>query len=277
MEYYKKVDKSFLDGAMTIPNKYLEIFLQDESIPLGKSREVFLKFKNKQFRADLRHVGRTAKKSYYSLLWNNNHELINEVRKEFIQSYFAIYSEKFNSRNKNKHYITSLPGGNLEVIVFENIDVCNFKLETFIKITTPYDNMFKKLLEENVFGWLSDINKDYLYTKTTKWFNRSELKNHEDKTYVVYYLLDEEKKQLYIGSAKNIGKRFVNERKEIPGWNKFRYDIIQPQYHHLLRRIEHHTITAFASIMINNCKINRLNISDYTLINKVVSKGAEKR
>jgi hypothetical protein len=72
-------------------------------------------------------------------------------------------------------------------------------------------------------------------------------------------------------------KRFNAERKEIPGWTKFRYDLIQPQYHHLLQRIEHHTIYSFASLMKNRCHIRQLIISDYELVNATVSKGAEKK
>jgi hypothetical protein len=70
------------------------------------------------------------------------------------------------------------------------------------------------------------------------------------------------KKELYIGSATKLGNRVIIGRKEIPGWNKFKYDIIDPKYHHLLVRIEHHTIAAFANIIKNNCKIVSLNISD---------------
>ena len=277
MEYCKKIDKSFLDGAMTIPNKHLEVFLQNKPITIGTSRKINFYFKNKKFCVDLRHVKATKTSPYYSILWDNNTDLINEFRNEFIQSYCAIYNDKFNNMKKGKHYITSLLGGNLEAIKFENIDAFNFKLETFIKVNTPYDSMFKKLLNENVFGWLSNIKKDYLYTKTTKWFNRDELKNHLDKTFVVYYLIDEKNKQLYIGSTKNMEKRFKAERKEIPGWTKFKYDLIHPQYHHLLQRIEHHTISAFASLLKNRCHISQLSISDYVLVNATVSKGAEKK
>jgi hypothetical protein len=276
MEYYKKIDKSFLNGAMTIPNKYIDLFLQKQDIPLGTSRNIYLKFKGKEYQVRINNVKLTRGSSYYSLLWDNNNELMTELKKEFIQSYFAIESSKYNQKISGKHFITSLIGGNTEVIIFRAFDDIHFELETFIKITTPYDNMFKKLIDNNIFGWLSKPNKEYLYIKTTKWFNKTELNNHVDQIYVVYYLIDEIKKELYIGSATKLGNRVVIGRKEIPGWNKFKYDIIDPKYHHLLVRIEHHTIGAFASFMANNCKISSLNISDFKLVNKIVSKGSDK-
>ena len=109
----------------------------------------------------------------------------------------------------------------------------------------------QRFVEENVFGWLSSTNRDYLIVKTTKWFKKDEIVNHEDTPYVIYYLLDEKNKQLYIGSAIRLGDRVKSSRPEIPNWNIFKYDIIHPKYHHLIRRIEYHTIGAFASLMKN--------------------------
>ena len=71
------------------------------------------------------------------------------------------------------------------------------------KHLTPYDNIFKRLVDENVFGWLSDPEKDYLMIKSTRWYDIKDLRKHEDASYVVYYLIDEDNKELYIGSAKD--------------------------------------------------------------------------
>jgi hypothetical protein len=45
-----------------------------------------------------------------------------------------------------------LLGGNQEVVIFRPIDTYKIELETFIKIETPYDNIFKRFVEENIFG-----------------------------------------------------------------------------------------------------------------------------
>ena len=84
--------------------------------------------------------------------------------------------------------------------------------------------------------------------------------------------MDEKNKQLYIGSAIRLGDRVKIGRPEIPEWNIFKYDIIHPKYHHLLRRIEFHTIGAFASLMKNDGKIKPFEISSYKLVNKNWSK-----
>jgi len=51
------------------------------------------------------------------------------------------------------------------------------------------------------------------------------------------------------------------------GWNKFKYDIIKPEYANLLERIEDHTIRSFAAILQNRQGYPSLEIGDYTLVN----------
>ena len=85
-------------------------------------------------------------------------------------------------------------------------------------------------------------------------------------------MIDTDNKEIYIGSAKRLGDRVVEGRKEIPGWNRFKYELIHPQYHHLLRRIEHHSIRAFASFLENRANEPFHKISSYTLVNKAWSK-----
>ncbi len=272
LEYYKKIDKSIFKYGITIPLKYIESFLQGKPVELGSSRKVNLIFKKKKYEAFINLVNRKEASSVYQVRWDQNDDLINELKKEFIQSYFAIESQNYEAKIKDEYFVTKLLGGNQEVLIFKPLNSDEIELETFIKITTPYDNIFKRLVEENVFGWLSQTNRDYLIVKTTKWFDKNELIYHENSPYIVYYLIDEEKKEFYIGSAIRLGDRVKIGRDEIPGWNLFKYDIIHPKYHHLLRRIEFHTIGAFASLMKNNGKINAFEISDYKLVNKNWSK-----
>lgn len=272
LEYYKKIDKSFFDKGITIPNKYISSFLYGKNIKIGTSRKIKIVFNGKNYDASMSFVNRQGATPVYQIRWDQNIELINLLKKEFIQTYFVIKSQEYDSKINNKYYVTNLLGGNQEVIIFRPIDSKTIELETFIKITTPFDNIFKKFVEENVFGWLSKTNRDYLIVKTTEWYTKDKLVQHEDAQYVVYYLIDEKRKKLYIGSAIRLGDRVKIGRKEIPEWNLFKYNIIHPQYHHLLRRIEFHTIGAFASLMKNDGNIMNLKISEYRLVNKNWSK-----
>jgi len=272
LEYYKKIDKSFFDKGITIPNKYIKSFIQGVKLKLSTSKKLKIIFNKKEYEASILFVNRTKFNPVYQIRWDQNVDLINELKKEYIQTYFAIKSQEFDSKINGLYHVTNLLGGNQEVVIFKPIKPYLIELETFIKIETPYDNIFRRFVEENVFGWLSSTSRDYLIVKTSKWYKKDEIKRHEDAAFVVYYLIDQTKKELYIGSATRLGDRVKIGRNEIPGWNMFKYDIIHPEYHHLLRRIEFHTIGAFASLMKNNGNIVPIEISNYKLLNKNWSK-----
>jgi hypothetical protein len=270
MEYYKKVDKSLFRYGTSIPKKRLKEFTYNKIPKVGTSRPVKLiwKKKKKVFDVSLLNIKRTKSTSVCHIRWDNNEELQLALKKEFIQSYLAIVSRDYENAIEGKYYKTDLLGGNQEVLIFRSINSEEIELETFIKIETPYDNTFKRLVDENVFGWMSKKDNDYLITYSSPWYNKIELVKHKDANYVVYYLLDDDNKEIYIGSAFKLGDRVKDGRKEIPYWTKFRYDIIHPKYHHLIRRIEFHTIRAFAGFFDNKGKMKHFPVSTYKLVNK---------
>lgn len=267
-DYYKKIDKSFFKYGITIPKDYVQYFTYNVPIELGKSREIIVIWQKKEYKARLAHVNRTQG-DVHQLRWDNNRELLSSLKQEFIQSYFAIESQNITASEQNRYYITKLLGGYQEVVIFKPINKEKVKLETFIKIKTPYDNIFKRLVEENVFGWISNNKyKNNIITKSTKWIDLADLYKHEEQNHVIYYLADEENKQLYIGSAIRLGDRVKPNRPEIPKWNIFRYEIVNPKYHDLLRAIEYHSIMNFARFLPNNGSLSSLKLSEYILVNK---------
>ena len=270
MEYYKKVDKSLFRYGAIIPKKYVDTFMHGIILKPKDRREVTLNWKGKKtkFQALMVHPRKNNGQIYFGLRWDHNKDLLLALKKEFIQSYIAIENRDYESKIRGEYYKTDLLGGNQEVLIFRSKGPYEIEMETFIKVTTSYDNIFKRLVEENVFGWLSKIEKDYLITKSSRWHDLKDLKKHEDAGYVVYYLIDEQKKEIYIGSAKRLGDRVKKNRKEIPGWSKFKYEIIHPNYHSLLRQIEFHAIRSFASFFKNNGKVPCYSVSQFKLVNK---------
>jgi hypothetical protein len=270
MEYYKKVDKSLFRYGITIPNKKLNEFTFEKIPKPGTSRPVTLFWRKKRtkYDASLLNVKRSSGQPVCQLRWDHNEKLKLTLKKEFIQSYLAIVSRDYENTIAGKYYKTDLLGGNQEVLIFRSLNSKEIELETFIKIETPYDNTFRRLVDEDVFGWLSKNDNDYLITHSTPWYNKKELAKHKDANHVVYYLLDDRQKEIYIGSAIKLGDRVKEGRKEIPAWTKFKYDIIHPKYRHLIRRIEFHTIRAFSGFFQNNGNVKHFPVSTYKLVNK---------
>lgn len=264
-EYYKKIDKSFFDGKVTIPNQYINCFVDPDEFDQYKSRNISIKFKGKRYSGKYCFVHQSTGRKVLQISYDN--KLIVKLKQEFIQTYFAIESQKL-LKEKDRKFQTKLLGGSQEVAIFKSIDNDNLELETFIKIETAYDNIFKALVEQNVFGWLSNENNSQMITKYSSWMSIDELPKYADTPYVVYYLLDETNNELYIGSAQRLGDRVKVGRHEIPNWNKFMFEIIHPDFHSMLKEIEYHSIMTFSKFLKNNGNRCSLGISNYKLVNK---------
>lgn len=268
-ELAKKVDKSILmEGRFTIPRENIGMFLQGEDILPGKNRNIKIIFNKKEYSGVIRHVNQKHSSKVYQLQWHKDKKLQLELKKEFVQSYIAIMSDIYQKSTSNKKYRTNLAGGEQEVIKVIELDKDKFQIESLIKIDSPYSNLFQRLIENNVFAWIDKSEEESkMIIKETGWYDISQLREHENERYVVYYLVDEENKEIYIGSGKRLGDRVKPGRKEIPNWNKFRYEILSPNYYHMLKQIEYHSIVNFGRFFKNK-KIKSINISDYTLVNR---------
>ena len=264
-EYYKKIDKSFFDGKVTIPNQYIDCFVDPKEFDEYKSRNIIVRFKGKEYDGKFCFVHQSTGRKVLQISYND--DLIIKLKEEFIQTYFAIESQKI-LKEKDRKFQTKLLGGSQEVAIFKSVDNANIEIETFIKIETTYDNIFKTLVEQNVFGWLSKEKNSQMITKYSGWKSIDELSKYADTPYVVYYLVDEANNEIYIGSAQRLGDRVKPNRHEIPGWNKFMFEIVHPDFHSHLKEIEYHSIMTFAKFLINNGKKSALGISKYKLVNR---------
>lgn len=271
--YYKKVDRSMMDWGLTIPQEYINDFKGKSTIPLGSRREIEIIWDKKKYRAKLCHVNRRNYNPVYQIRWDNNKQLLKKIRKTFIQSYVILKSQKelFDiKKEKGKHFRTQLSGGQQEVLIIQPLSSKQIEFKVFIKIENGWNRLFERLADENVFGWLFDKNKKYLISRSTSWIKVKDFQKHASATNVVYYLANTKEKLLYIGKAEELGKRVKPGRKHqnMPGsWDKFRYDIVKPEYSNILERIEDHTIRSFASILKNTKNYPSLELSSYKLVN----------
>ena len=103
-KYYKKIDKSVFKYGITIPKEYEEMFLKGHELKIGEGRNIKIKFKNKVYNGRINNVNRRNTTNVYQIRWDSSNELINELKQEFIQSYFAIMSDEFNEKNINPNF-----------------------------------------------------------------------------------------------------------------------------------------------------------------------------
>ena len=268
--YCKKIDRSMMDWGFTIPKYYTKDFEAGSLVKAGTSRKIQLIWDNKKYDVKLCHVKRTKYPSVYQIRWDNNAEFLNKLRKTFIQSYIILKSQKelFDVKKEgSKHFRTK---EHQEAMLFCPIDSKTIKAEVFIKIENEWNTLFRRLTEENVFGWLFSKDKKYLISRSTNWMKVKEFKKHINAVNVIYYLANTKKKLLYIGKANVLGKRVKSGRdhQNMSGdWDLFKYDIIKPEFSNILERIEDHTIRTVASILRNNKKYPSLGLEGYKLVN----------
>jgi len=271
--YYKKVDRSMMDWGLTLPKDYVKDFEGRSKVKLGTSKDIDIIWGKKTYRARFCHVNRKNHKPVHQIRWDSNKDLLKKLRKTYIQSYIILKSQKelFDiKKEEGKHFRTQLSGGQQEVLILTPIDSKRIEFKVFIKIENGWNRLFERLADENVFGWLFDKNKKYLISRSTNWIKVKDFQKHASATNVVYYLANTKEKLLYIGKAEELGKRVKpgRQHQNMPGsWDKFRYDIVKPEYSNVLERIEDHTIRSFASILTNNKNYPSLEISTYTLVN----------
>jgi len=114
------------------------------------------------------------------------------------------------------------------------------------------------------------LNKgDFKFIKED-WKPRSEFKVYLERNNIIYYLIDTEKRLLYIGEAGSTN-RISQARKEISDWNFFRIDCL-PEWLTKSQRLELErlVIRSFASLLYNHRNINSKIISEYILVNKKI-------
>lgn len=272
--YYKKIDRSCFEWGTIIPKEYESDFLYGSPIAPGSSRDITVKYKKGVYKAKLYHVNRTNSNNVYQLRWDMGKDFLNLLRREFINSYVILKSQKElheNNIKTTKKFRSHMDAGNQEVMTLRPVSATEITIEPFIQINTEWNSLFERLADANVFGWLFSKEKKYLISRSTGWYSYKELSKHSGQVNVIYYLANTKEKLLYIGKAENFGNRVKHGRdhQDMPGdWDMFRYDIVRPEFENLLERIEDHTIRSFASILKNAKAFPSLELSSYKLVNK---------
>lgn len=208
------------------------------------------------------------------MLWDSDKELLKKLRKTFIQTYIATSLQKDEALRVGKTKTRTKLEGAQELVTIEPTPKGDINLAIFFRVEDKWTKFLEKLIEENVFPWLmwgAKKNED-VYQRSTDWFSMKDLPNHASAENVIYYLVDTRKKEFYVGKAIRLGERVVPGRKEIPGWNRFRYDVVRPQYSSLLPRLEENTIRALAYLLTTEGHYPSLEISKYRLTNRMIIK-----
>jgi hypothetical protein len=105
------------------------------------------------------------------------------------------------------------------------------------------------------------------------WRPRSMYETELGAENVIYMLIDEKAKLLYVGEADNLIRRFKAGHLEIKDWDFYRYDQLPPMPKRQRVSIERMMIRVFASVLENKAGITTKSISEYRLANRRIDAG----
>jgi len=280
IDYFKKVDRSLLQWGMTLPDDWARIVLGRKKLKPGNSLPLVILWKEKTYEARFSNVRRKEYKAVYQFRWDTNKELLLKLRTAFIFSYISIKShrEKFEQTKKiekGTHFRTAQEGGEQEVLEISPTKDCVVRFNPFIVVENKWNHLFRRLADQNVFGWLFEKERKTFIQKSYPWMPVKEFKKHSESINVIYYLLHKKMKKIYVGKADVLGNRVKPGRAHqgMNGdWDQFRYDIVANEYSGIIERIEDHTIRALSSLLKNSTGFDSASEEGFVLVNRAIRK-----
>lgn len=266
--YIKKVDKSLLEsGKATLDKKQLEDNEWLGGFEVGDCKDIKVYFNSNEYKCKIAYKSRNKEKTelpYFQLTIGEN--LKKELRKTFIHTVLGIRTrEAIKSVNGKQNLRFNEEALSIELL--KKQDEYVLKLSVFIKVNTEYDEYFKALIKSNLIDYPLNSDNKKVIISATKWMDITELDKHKGQRNIIYYLLKSDNKEIYIGSSYLLENRVTTNKVELPNWDKFRYEVVNPDYTAILRDIEYMIIRNYASILKNKDQIPSLEVGDYSLVN----------
>ena len=271
----KKVDRNLLERNNTpIPS-----FLWDQwKINCSSTHSegigtVQLFYGSKEYYGRIHSKPKRGKK--YQCFLSFDSELGDALKETYIMSYMRCIEEQLR-KPKEEYEGTKIEE---EIPFWEFLDL-EFDIEkrqfylTSHYIQKPiFIQLFKEIIDSQLLASIqSELTDESQYRiSKEKWKTRSLLQGQLDVPNAIYYLFDENNKELYIGETKSLKRRLTGERSEIPNWTHYRYDSLPYGISKEQRvALERMIIRAFASFIHNKRNIDTVGVSEYSLVNKKI-------
>jgi len=270
----KKVDSTLLKTSETPIPDWLFSVWSISNLNISPKIDVSIKFENKIYSGKLRW---SHKNKGLRLQFDN--KLRDLLKDEFLMTYMRSLEHDIRKKlNKDQHNLEI----EQQVPFWEFLDIeFDVKTKTFYfynhySVKADFEYLYRAIKETQL---LRRIEEKYDQKKRGKinksdWKKKSNLNKSLDKKNVIYYLLDENKKELYIGETQSLKQRLGKFRKEIPTWTHYRFDELPDEYTEKDRiQLERVLIRSYASLLSNSVSIETKDISNYKLTNKLIDKN----
>ena len=283
----KKVDNSiFSSGHIVIPKAYvkqwrLEVLFRDN----GKNAETWpieVQFGTKIYNGKVFYRPPTKARSSVQHKILIKEDLIEDLKKAFLMSHIRWLEVELRKQGGKKSAQASKETER-ETPFWEFIDIefdyenKQFIFTDYYKQEAYFPEVFKHLIgspklkqiEGSIFNnFETIINQD--------WKKKDELVTELGAKNVIYTLLDEVSKRIYVGETGQDLKIRLADKEHyknagIPNWTHYRFEVLPSSIDTKARKeIEDMTIRAYATLFSNTKDVKSFKISDYKLVNRMI-------
>ncbi len=145
---------------------------------------------------------------------------------------------------------------------------------THYPLKAQFPNLFRRLINSAPLKRISSevLDKDTLSIHKQDWTVWDSYKFEIGASNVIYMLLDDVNKLIYVGEAKDMVKRFNAHHAGKNTWTHYKYNVLPDSLAPYRVVIERMLIRDMASIFENNQNINSIKVSEYKLTNLKIDK-----
>ena len=275
----KKIDNTFFRDKVTpIPGWVLKGWNLEKHFPntngvLKKKDElskVKIIFHKKEYDGNVTCTIKKKISSKYFRLWFSE-DLVDEIRKVFNMSNMRDIEAQLRGKMDNLEK---------EIPFWEFIDIefieneKKFIFTDHYKQESTFPELFKRLSGSPALKSIEDeiFDKKGFRIHKQDWKRVEEINTEIGANNIIYYLINNKSKEIYIGEAVDLIERIKAHLNDYSGWEYYRYDKLPSSFNKDMRlSLERMVIRSFASFL-PNLVVEGFNISDYKLLNKKIDK-----
>jgi hypothetical protein len=225
-------------------------------------------------------VQQKTKKGEKFRLWFGE-DLKYSLQKEFSMSYMRDVESRIKEKESNEDNSNN---DNIEdkIPFWEFLDIEFDTKKPKVKFVAHYKQkpifpkLFKSIIDSTIIkeieGEIDGKEKKSKKLNSIEWKSSGGFKKEMLSNNVIYMLLNQSKKKLYIGETSKPFSSRAKEHNNLSEWEFYKYIKLPDNLANYRVLLERMLIKMFSSIMKSNNTINTKKISDYTLTNKKIDK-----
>ena len=284
----KKVDSSIFNGESVIPMAFVKQWnLKSNFKDNGKNSSywpVQIKFGSKYYDGKVFYRPPTKARSseQHKIIFQD--DLIEDLKKAFLMSHIRWLEVELRKQDgkkaaeATKETERETPFWEFLDIEFDDSDK-GFIFTAYYKQAAYFPEVFKHLIGSPKLKQIEDsIFKNFEKIINQDWKEKKHLITELGAKNVIYFLLDDVNKLLYVGETGQDLKSRLSDKEHyknagIPHWTHYRFEVLPSSIDTKARReIEDMTIRAYASLFTNTKDVNSFHISSYKLVNRKIRK-----